>query len=119
MRRTLAMLLSFVVLAAGIVYGGSVPTTFTDLSVTGDLKVGNGTPSVTQNGEDAYIEGTFEVDGAARFDGQVTFTTYPIIPTVDIAVTSPTIAGQLARSTAGVLYISSGPGTLESWVAQK
>jgi hypothetical protein len=40
--------------------------------LTGNLKVGNGTPDVTLNGEDAYVEGTFEVDGAARFDGAVT-----------------------------------------------
>jgi len=39
---------------------------------TGNLMVGNGTPDVTQNGEDAYIEGTFEVDGAATFDGSIT-----------------------------------------------
>ena len=37
----------------------------------GDLIVGNGTPSVTQNGEDAYIEGTLEVDGAVEFDGAI------------------------------------------------
>ena len=30
---------------------------------TGNLKVGNGTPTNTQNGEDAYIEGVLEVDG--------------------------------------------------------
>jgi hypothetical protein len=40
-----------------------------DLDVSGDLSVGNGTPSITLNGEDAYIEGTFEVDGASEFDG--------------------------------------------------
>ena len=40
-----------------------------DLAVSGDLKVGDGTPDVTQNGEDAYVEGTFEVDGASEFDG--------------------------------------------------
>ncbi|MEO8581627.1 MAG: site-specific integrase [Patescibacteria group bacterium] len=37
----------------------------------GNLKVGNGTPGLTQNGEDGYIEGTFEVDGQAQFDGNV------------------------------------------------
>ena len=31
--------------------------------LTGNLKVGNGTPGVTQDGEDGYVEGTFEVDG--------------------------------------------------------
>ncbi|MDD5244084.1 MAG: hypothetical protein PHU49_08705 [Syntrophorhabdaceae bacterium] len=35
---------------------------------TGNLKVGNGTPTTTLNGEDAYVEGTFEVDGVPRFD---------------------------------------------------
>lgn len=38
---------------------------------TGNLKVGNGTPTLTQNGEDAYVEGTFEVDGQSQFDGGV------------------------------------------------
>ena len=40
--------------------------------LTGNLKVGNGIPSVDLDGEDAYIEGTFEVDGTVRFDGAVT-----------------------------------------------
>lgn len=31
--------------------------------LSGNLKVGNGTPGVTLNGEDAYVEGTFELDG--------------------------------------------------------
>src|SRR3989338_6002185 len=35
---------------------------------TGNLKVGNGTPDATLDGEDLYVEGTFEVDGAVRFD---------------------------------------------------
>lgn len=46
-------------------------TNFDGLTLSENLKVGNGTPSVTLNGEDAYVEGTFEVDGAARFDGAV------------------------------------------------
>jgi peptidoglycan hydrolase-like protein with peptidoglycan-binding domain len=37
--------------------------------LTGNLKVGNGVPSVALSGEDAYIEGTFEVDGNTRLDG--------------------------------------------------
>lgn len=39
--------------------------------LVGNLKVGNGTPGTAQDGEDAYVEGTFEVDGASRFDGAV------------------------------------------------
>jgi len=40
--------------------------------ITGNLKVGAGTETTTLNGDDAYITGTFEVDGAIRFDGAVT-----------------------------------------------
>lgn len=39
--------------------------------VTGNLKVGNGSPTITQDGEDAYVEGTFEVDGVSTFGGNV------------------------------------------------
>lgn len=39
--------------------------------ITGNLKIGNGTPTVAQDGEDAYIEGQLEVDGEAQFDGAV------------------------------------------------
>ena len=40
---------------------------------TGNIVVGNGTPAVTLNGEDLYVEGTSEFDGAMRVDGNVTF----------------------------------------------
>lgn len=36
---------------------------------TGNLQVGNGTPGQTHDGEDLYVEGIIEVDGAATFDG--------------------------------------------------
>ena len=39
---------------------------------TGNLKVGDGSPSLTLNGEDVYIAGTFEADGGGRFDNSVT-----------------------------------------------
>lgn len=42
---------------------------------TGNLAVGNGTPDTTLDGEDAYIEGTLEVDGALNFDGSANFAT--------------------------------------------
>lgn len=47
--------------------------TFTNqLNLSDDLAVGNGTPGVTLNGEDAYVEGTLEVDGTSNFAGDVT-----------------------------------------------
>lgn len=72
--------------------GGTEPRietdTYDNLSVTvadadalevnaGNLHIGNQIigvgNDVTLNGEDAWIEGTLEVDGAARFDGAVTY----------------------------------------------
>ena len=42
--------------------------------LTGNLKVGNGSPTNALNGEDAYIEGGLEADGAVRFDSSsITF----------------------------------------------
>lgn len=41
--------------------------------VTGNLIVGDGSPgTASMDGEDAYINGQIEVDGAAQFDGAVT-----------------------------------------------
>lgn len=51
---------------------------------TGNLKVGDGTPSFTQDGEDAYIEGTLEAAGDQIDTAQATFTVVygvPITPT--------------------------------------
>jgi len=39
--------------------------------LVGNLAVGNGTPSTTQDGEDAYVEGGFEVDGITNMDGNL------------------------------------------------
>ncbi len=39
--------------------------------LVGNLKIGNGVPDATINGEDLYVEGISEFDGAARFDGTV------------------------------------------------
>ncbi|MBI4713603.1 hypothetical protein HY771_00205, partial [Candidatus Uhrbacteria bacterium] len=36
--------------------------------LTGNLQVGNGTPTLTLDGEDLYVEGSFETDGAVRID---------------------------------------------------
>lgn len=52
----------------------SSATFVNQLNLSDDLTIGNGTPTVTQDGEDAYIEGTLEVDGATRLDGAATLT---------------------------------------------
>lgn len=45
----------------------------TDLEIlTGDVTVGAGTPTLTQNGDDAYVTGTLEADGNANLGGTLT-----------------------------------------------
>lgn len=75
-RATIAIVIAIVALGAALLPlalgGGELGVTnFDSMYLSEDLKVGNGTPSVTLNGEDAFVEGTFEVDGATRFDGAV------------------------------------------------
>lgn len=51
---------------------------------TGNLKVGDGSPTFTQDGEDAYVEGLLEVGGDQVDGAQSTFTVVygiPITPT--------------------------------------
>lgn len=44
--------------------------------VTGNLAVGDGSPgTAAMDGEDLYVEGELEVDGAVQFDGTLTVTT--------------------------------------------
>jgi hypothetical protein len=50
----------------------TLPATGTVQVTTGNLRVGNGTNGTTLNGEDAYIEGTLEVDGVSNFAAQMT-----------------------------------------------
>jgi fibronectin-binding autotransporter adhesin len=59
--------------------------------LSGNLKVGNGTPTVTLNGEDVYIEGTFEVDGTSRFDSALT-----------VSSGGASISGGLNNNTGGI-----------------
>ena len=40
--------------------------------LTGNLKIGDGTPTLTLGGEDLYVEGTLEADGAVNFAGTIT-----------------------------------------------
>jgi hypothetical protein len=46
---------------------------------TGNLRVGDGSPSLTLNGEDAYVEGNLEVDGTLRLDGEVDVAVGPLV----------------------------------------
>lgn len=68
---------------------GGATGTFSVL--TGNAKIGNGTPDTTLNGEDGYVEGTFEVDGATRIDGGTTINNTLF---VDAAADSATVRAQ-------------------------
>lgn len=59
--------------------------------LTGNLKIGNGTPGVTQDGEDAYVEGTLEVDGVTILDGTLKTTSPWITTSIDDGDGDPVI----------------------------
>ncbi|MBI3985061.1 MAG: site-specific integrase [Candidatus Levybacteria bacterium] len=66
--------------------------------LSGNLQVGGGVPTLTLNGDDAYITGTFEADQASRFDSTVTISSF----TSDGGVIYTTgTGGQLAQANAG------------------
>lgn len=50
----------------------SSATFVNQLNLSDDLKIGNGTPDTTLNGEDLYVEGTTELDGDINIDGVIT-----------------------------------------------
>lgn len=79
-----------------------------------NLKVGNGTPTVTLNGEDMYVEGTFEVDGAARFDGAVTMASGPTMTALTASKPVFTDASKLLTS-AGTMPVNQGGTNLTSY----
>ena len=54
----------------GVFLSGGVVSAAVTLSQ--NISVGGCTPSVTLNGDDVFITGTFEVDSTSRFDGAVT-----------------------------------------------
>jgi cytoskeletal protein CcmA (bactofilin family) len=65
---------------------------------TGNVKVGNGTPTVSQDGEDLYVNGQLEIDGEAQFDGAVDANS-----TSDFADTAT-----FSKGTGNALVISAG-----------
>lgn len=89
----LAFLLISIYFADAATTIGTNISTGGSVTATGNLIIGNGTPGVTQNGEDGYIKGTFEVDGASQFDGAVTANGNVIIPIGSVSVPSVAFSG--------------------------
>jgi len=60
--------------------------------------------------------GANTISGTTSVTGQMTFSVAPIIPIVDVAVTSPTAAGQIVRTSANVVYVSSAAVAVSNWL---
>jgi len=56
---------------------------------TGNLKVGDGTPTFTQDGEDAYVEGETELAGELIYGAQTTFVVEASVPITPIGTYQP------------------------------
>jgi len=82
---------------------------------TGNLKVGNGTPgTAAMNGDDAYVKGQLEVDGAVQLDGALT-TAAGIAATgatVSINASSNFATNINTGSSSGALSLGGGSGTV-------
>ena len=108
----------------------SLSSTFSttgDLSILtpGDLIVGAGTPSVTQNGEDAYVTGTFEVDGASEFDGAIDIDSTITVGTTAINTATLTsmargyfeVCGDITTVNANTVYYGPSQAVIDSATA--
>jgi hypothetical protein len=64
------------------------------------------------------MTGTLSTVGAQTATGAITMNAMPIfgMAAIDVAVTSPTVAGQIARTSAYVIYIASGTGGVAAWI---
>ena len=94
--------------------GVTVQSTGTLNVLTGNLAVGNGTPSTTQDGEDAYVEGMFEVDGGAAFAGNLYANAAIVTTTLTLASATVWItdAGIIAPSATFVKLLSGDTVTM-------
>jgi hypothetical protein len=77
--------------------------------VDGNLKIGNGSPTQAQNGEDAYVEGMFEADGMCYADGGATVGTS--LNLAYATATKPVFTDASKNLISGVFSVASGGGT--------
>ena len=60
--------------------------------------------------------GNTAVKGTLAVTGQTTFTTGPVMPSVDVTASSPTVAGQIVITPTNYLvYVSTGVGKVSYW----
>lgn len=79
---------------------------------------------VTMGDGDTYIADALVVGGSTThigsttFSGAVSFGSSVVVPTVDITVTSPTVLGQLVKTSTYVLYIGTcvTPSSTTNWI---
>ena len=80
--------------------------------LSGNLQVGNGAPTVALNGEDAYIEGTLEVDGTSRFDAAVTVSAGGIAVTGNSSIATTAGNTLSVGNSTGLLTFTSAAGNV-------
>ena len=84
--------------------------------LVGNLKVGNGSPSPALDGEDGYVEGTFEVGGNAKFNAEVNIdgTVDADVSAFNLNSTGTTVAAiTLITSVTGGIDIDSGAAGID------
>jgi hypothetical protein len=120
-RRMNVKKLVIAILALGLGLGGLYAAS-TDLFSTGasDQFRVTSDGGITNTGTNAMsgattLSGAVNLSGGVTVSSQATFSVAPVIPTVNIAVSSPTAAGQIVKTSDYVVYISTGIGNISYW----
>lgn len=114
MKKLIVAALLFGVAALAYAFGYA-PTRFNGLHI-GDPTAATATVATLEVDVPTQLDGTTAINGATTVTGQMTFSTGPILPIVDVAVTSPTVAGQVVRTSANVVYVSSAAVAVSNWL---
>ena len=80
--------------------------------VTGNLKVGDGTPAFAQDGEDAFVEGTLEAAGDVILTAQATFSVVQGLPITPTGTYMPLTSSPISPNTASEIAAATTIGEL-------
>lgn len=81
--------------------------------VTGNLRVGNGVPTFTQDGEDAYIEGTLETASDVVMGAQTTVSMVQALPITPTGMYQPLTSSPISPDTASGMAAGTTIGQLQ------
>lgn len=92
-----------VIVFVAVAYAAS--TKFTSVTITDTLSVGGA----------SILSGNISTSGDLTASGNIIGSRVQLVGTVDVAVSTPLVVGQLVRTSTNVLYISTGTTNPTQW----